>query len=660
MKITFLFVVSMFLFLYKPTLVAQTETDTLNEQNNSESAISISGEIGTYGEVYNISNIPNRRPKSTGRLFLRPTLDILGLIQLPFEILVSTEGNSARQNINQFGLNPKWSWGSAHIGDFNENYSNYTLSGVKIRGGGLNINPGFFRFSIASGFTSRAVNGGAQNGSFERFLLAGKLGFGNEDETNFNIILLKAKDKISSIDNSIKSITVLEPNGDDVWPLGTLQTIKWNSVNIGGALNIEISRDGGNTFEQIGSNIPNIGFYEWSVTGAASLQALVKITSVDEPEVSDVSDFLFSIGTGTGFTFTKGNRLTEIVNPNSVTPQENLVLGISGKARFLENTIVFDYEASGSLYSRDLRSSKIDLDSSDFPQFLSKIFAPRVSSNYDFALNTQLQLNLKSYNGKVSFKRIGPGYNSLGLAYLLNDQQEIGLMNSFRISNFAFTLGFTNQRDNLNDQKLYTTNRNIYLAGISGQFSEFWNASLMVNVLQMGNNSNADSVKTDFNNFVVSSSQSFMIGQTSLLRSVMLTYVFQSSENKSFKISNNTTLTHTLNGGVNFYFNQNFNSTISAGFLNSAVFDTIKNTIKNLSVVIQHNGFDQKLNSSINLSVAFSEISDSFRGGITTAYHLSSADSFTLAVWFTRFNGADSTRSSFSEILSSLNYSHRF
>ena len=660
MKPKLIIMIILYFLIYESTLLAQTETDTLTQQSNSGNAVTISGEIGAYGELYDISNIPNRRPNSTGRLFLRPTLDILGLFQIPFEILLSTEGSGARQNINQFGLNPKWDWGSAHIGDFYEDYSSLTLNGIKIRGGGLNINPGFVRFSIASGFTNRSVSGGAQNGAFERFLLAAKFGVGKEDETHFNVIFLKAKDKVSSLDKNAKSITVLEPNGEDAWPLGSLQTIKWTSVNIGGAVLIELSRDGGSTFELIETNVPNIGFYEWSVNGAVTFQAVIKITSIDEPAISDVSDFIFSIGTGSEFTFKRGDRLTDIINSNSVTPQENMVLGISGKAKFLDNKIMFDYEASGSLYSRDLRASVLDPDSSEFPEFLSNIFTPRVGSNYDFALNTQLQLNLQSYSGKLGYKRIGPGYTSLGLAYLLNDQQEFSLINSIRVSKFALTLGYINQTDNLNDQKLFTTSRNIYTAGISGSISEHWNTSVMVNVLNMGNNSNADSVKTDFNNLVISTTQAFIIDRTSLLRSITLTYAYQSSENKSFQLSNNTTLTHTLNGGVNLFISDNLNSTISAGLVSSEVFDTIKNTIKNLSLVIQHNGFERKLNTSFNVSAAFGDNTNSFRSGLTAGYQLSSADTFTLALWFTRFNGAEETRSSFSEILSSLNYSHRF
>ncbi|GAB4293981.1 MAG: hypothetical protein Kow0098_15250 [Ignavibacteriaceae bacterium] len=650
-----IFLICFFVF-FSTASFAQEESSP----EGSKSTISISGEIGAYGELYNISNIPNRRPNSTGRLFLRPTLDILGLLQIPFEIFLSTEGSSARQNLNQFGINPKWDWGSAHLGDFNEDFSKFTLNGIKIRGGGLNINPGIFRFSTAAGFTNKAVNGGAQNGAYDRFLLAAKLGVGKEDETNFNLIILKAKDKVSSIDQDKKSITVLEPNGDDNWPIGSLQTIRWTSVNVAGAVTIEISRDGGTTFEQVQTDVPNTGFYDWSVTGPVTFQALIKITDAEDASVSDISDYIFSIGTGSEFIYKKGNRTTDVSNPNSVTPQENLVIGISGKVKFYESTVVLDYEADGSLYSRDLRASELDPDSAIFPEFFLKIFTPRVGSDYDFAFNTALNLNLKSYSGKIGYKRVGPGYNSLGLSYLLNDHQEIIFNNTFRISKFALMLGYINLTDNLNNQKLFTTSRNIYTAGISGSISEKWNTSLMLNLLDMGNDSNADSTKTDFNNIVVSTTQSFLVGQKTLFRTISFTYVFQASGNKSYQLTKNTTQTHTINAGVNLFFNENLNSTVSAGLVNSTVFDTLKNTTTNFSLVLQHSAFERKLNPSLNLSAAFGENTDSYRSGLTASYNLTNSDTFTIALWFTRFNGAAESGQSFSEILSGFNYSHRF
>uniref|UniRef100_UPI0025BC7D05 hypothetical protein n=2 Tax=Ignavibacterium TaxID=795750 RepID=UPI0025BC7D05 len=359
MKIHIIFFTAIIVF-FNITLFAQQ--DSQNESGNFvKDNFRISGEIGAYGEYYTTTNEYARRPNTTGRLFFRPTIDLFDLIQIPFEFLISTEGSSARQNINQFGINPRWSWGSLHLGDFSTEYSRYTLSGVLIRGGGINLNPGNFRFSTAAGFTRRSAPGGAQDGSFKRFLLASKLGFGNESVSYVDFIFLRSKDEISSLDQNDKSITVLSPNGNDVLDIGALIAITWNSYNVGGAIKIELSRDGGNTFELIADNQPNVSFYNWTVTGPVTFEALIKISSTEDSTVYDLSDNYFSIGSGVQTSIAANTN--NIINQNAVTPQENLVLGTKGKVSFLDNVVSFDFDAAGSVYSRDLRASELDLDS---------------------------------------------------------------------------------------------------------------------------------------------------------------------------------------------------------------------------------------------------------------------------------------------------------
>jgi hypothetical protein len=161
--------------------------------------VRLAGEVGVYGELYSMQGQAARRPSSTGRLFFRPSLTFFNSFSLNFDFLLSTEGNSARQDINQLGINPTWGWGRAHAGDFSESFSPYTLSGILVRGAGISINPGLFRFSAVGGFTKRAVAGGAESGSFDRYLYGGKIGIGREEGSFFDLVFLRARDKASSL-----------------------------------------------------------------------------------------------------------------------------------------------------------------------------------------------------------------------------------------------------------------------------------------------------------------------------------------------------------------------------------------------------------------------------------------------------------------------------
>lgn len=164
--------------------------------------VRLGGEIGVYGELYGMKGQAARRPSSTARLFFRPSVTFFNSLSLNFDFLLSTEGSNARQDINQLGIHPAWGWGRAHAGDFSENFSPYTLSGILVRGGGISINPGNFRLSAVGGFTKRAVSGGAETGAYDRYLYGGKIGIGREEGSFFDLVFLRARDKASSLHQS--------------------------------------------------------------------------------------------------------------------------------------------------------------------------------------------------------------------------------------------------------------------------------------------------------------------------------------------------------------------------------------------------------------------------------------------------------------------------
>ena len=140
-------------------------------------AIGLSGEIGSYGEYYSISGRDARRPSSSARLYFRPTLSFYNAASISFNILLSTEGSSrsARHQvnqINQFGVQPRWKWGYANAGDFSESYTPLTLNGLTIRGGGFAINPGQLRLAATGGMTRR-IGAASNEGGFDREIYAG-------------------------------------------------------------------------------------------------------------------------------------------------------------------------------------------------------------------------------------------------------------------------------------------------------------------------------------------------------------------------------------------------------------------------------------------------------------------------------------------------------
>jgi len=104
--------------------------------------------------------------------------------------------------------------------------------------------------------------------------------------------VLDASDANLSIE--LPTITVVSPNGGDNWEIGTTQNITWTSDGLSGKVKIELSRDGGTTWRTIISSL-NDGNQAWKATGPAITQARIRVVSVADGAVFDVSDANFTI-----------------------------------------------------------------------------------------------------------------------------------------------------------------------------------------------------------------------------------------------------------------------------------------------------------------------------------------------------------------------------
>ena len=165
----------------------------------SSKALSFKGELGSFGELYGISGRDARRPSSTGRIFLHSTITAWNSVSASFNLLLSNEGSSARQDINQLDFNPRWRWGQAHLGDFSEELSPLTMSGIRVRGGGLMLSPGKLRLTLISGMTTRSVASETGSRSYERSITGVKIGYGRTDGSSFDLNVVNARDRLNSI-----------------------------------------------------------------------------------------------------------------------------------------------------------------------------------------------------------------------------------------------------------------------------------------------------------------------------------------------------------------------------------------------------------------------------------------------------------------------------
>ena len=111
---------------------------------------------------------------------------------------------------------------------------------------------------------------------------------------------------VTDVNEPSAPLTAISPNGGENWAVGSKQNITWNSASLGGYVRIQLSRDGGVTWTSVASHASNSGSLTCTVTSPATTRARIKVSSVSNPSIYDISDANFTIE----------QRIT-VISPNS-------------------------------------------------------------------------------------------------------------------------------------------------------------------------------------------------------------------------------------------------------------------------------------------------------------------------------------------------------
>lgn len=95
-----------------------------------------------------------------------------------------------------------------------------------------------------------------------------------------------------------KGVTILSPKANDVMQAGTACEILWNAEptesEFGTKVTIELSKDGGKSWEKVEENVANTGKYAWNIPKIDSNQCKVRIFSQYRPKYRGTSE-MFSV-----------------------------------------------------------------------------------------------------------------------------------------------------------------------------------------------------------------------------------------------------------------------------------------------------------------------------------------------------------------------------
>ena len=403
----------------------------------------LTGEMLVTSEMYAQQGAQNRLPAEAWTMSFSPRMELVGGITVGIDALLSSQGNQLRQNINQLGLNPHWSWGTAHLGDFTHGLSQFTTQGIRVRGLGLDLNPGALRFSLQAGQTQRSVVGGLAAGPvYARNMMAARLGVGRESGSYLDLEVVKVKD---------------------------------NPNSAGAGLVI-----------------------------ADTLAA----------------DTLFN------------DTIPSAFRPRPQTekrPQENLVSALVGQLTLFRSALRMKGSLAGSLITGDETSGRVASSALGRLRMVNGLMPIRLSTSGDVAYNLESDLSLPDGGLHGTYAYMGPGYTSLGLGYVMNDQRQYSLGGDVSLIHGLVSLQgqYDHQNDNLLGQKLATTNRNVITGSVAVRAGAAVTTSLTAMTSLVANDAPVDTFMVHNQVLSLSTSTAIVHHLRGLPAVALVTYAYQ-------------------------------------------------------------------------------------------------------------------------------------
>lgn len=219
-----------------------------------------------------------------------------------------------------------------------------------------------------------------------------------------------------------------------------------------------------------GANLAlNPGGFYFAAAGGRNRRGL-------EPDGDDPGEYernLYAVQAGTGSPYGSHLHLSMLYGKDvngsitedstfRITPSENWVASLDYGSVMFDGGFRIEGEIAGSMFTRDIRSPGIDSD--DIPQWLLDFSGANISSGFGWALDLSSSVRFSDNMLSASFRRVGPGFESMGSPYLRNDDISIetGADRYFMDRQISAGVWYRWESDNLLDTKSFTTTANTY------------------------------------------------------------------------------------------------------------------------------------------------------------------------------------------------------
>jgi hypothetical protein len=162
---------------------------------------------------------------------------------------------------------------------------------------------------------------------------------------------------VFTILGSGSAITVISPNGNEIWQVGFPYYIIWNSINVSN-VRIDYSIDNGFSWILITYSTPaSTGYYSWIVPNTPSMACIMKVSDASNSALFDVSNADFTISPITGL----GEPKSEIkLFPNPTSGNLKVVCDET-----IENVVVYN-SLGAQVINKSVNNSELVVDLSQY------------------------------------------------------------------------------------------------------------------------------------------------------------------------------------------------------------------------------------------------------------------------------------------------------
>lgn len=358
-----------------------------------------------------------------------------------------------------------------------------------------------------------------------------------------------------------------------------------------------------------------------------------------------------------------------ITDSLGIKPEENIVFGINTSQK-ISSSLKLSVEYAFSMLTRDRTLPETTISNFSFANNLGALFTANISSEFNKAIKSSLDYSGEFFNLNLAYRRVDPGYRTLGSTFLNNDLEDISAGVGFQVAGGMVSINSNLgvQRNNLNGQLIEQVRRVVYSLGTNITPSQKLNLSL--NYSNFNSETTQSLIQTDL---LVDSLEFFQVTRNGSLN---INYILgPETSPKSLFINGSiqdaqdnqqtNSIFYNLNSGLQLQPLPNLKTVLSVTY-NRNESMLAQNTTLGPVLSVGRNFLQNKLNTS--LSVNF--LSNYLNGdqiGETTSIRFNSnmkvhkKQSLTLSVFYvTSESRTDLEQNQFNEIRGSLNYSYRF